>query len=77
MTNLSYGYRINSSAGIRGISIKYDTTNFVPQEEKQIKERLTEAFTRSGVKSANSTIYGQGVRRYQSAQKFRRKEDYQ
>jgi hypothetical protein len=59
MTNHSAAnLRGQSCGGLRGISIKYDVSNFLQnQPEKQEKQRMTEAFARSGVKTANATIY--------------------
>ena len=65
----------NPSIGLRGLSIKYDVGHKIEKELPSVQqERLTEAFSRSGIKLAGGSGFTKGIKRYQSAQKFRPKE---
>jgi hypothetical protein len=62
----------HSLGGLRGISMKYDLSNFqTDQGGEKEKKRQTEAFNRSGIKLTASNIFKKTPKRHQSAQKFR------
>ncbi len=65
-----------SQTGLRGFSIKFDPTNYIVNEQnKEDRTRMTQAVINRFSKTASSTFYTKGNKRYQSAQKYRQKVD--
>ena len=64
-----------SQTGFRGFSIKFDNTNYSAKEQNlNDRTRMTQTVLNRGSKTASSTFYTKN-KRYQSAQKYRQKND--